>query len=96
MKKFLTGITTTGAIVLALPAVAFAHVIVTPSQAGVGQELVFNVSVPNERESDVTSVKLNIPKGVGEVTPTVIPAGPSAHQAATILSAPLPGPAIYR
>ena len=59
--------------ILALPAVAFAHVIVTPNQAGVGEELVFNVSVPNERNVAVSSVKLDIPKGVDEVTPTMIP-----------------------
>ena len=59
--------------ILALPALASAHVIVTPGQAGVAQELVFNVSVPNERSVAVTSVQLDIPKGVDEVTPTVTP-----------------------
>lgn len=73
MRKLLTGAVTTGAIIMALPAVAFAHVIVTPDQAGVGEELVFNISVPNERNVAVSSVKLNIPGGVDEVTPTMIP-----------------------
>jgi uncharacterized protein YcnI len=72
MKRLLAGITA-AVIVLALPAVAFAHVIVTPGQAGVGEELVFNVSVPNEKEVAVTSVKLDVPKGVTDVTPTVVP-----------------------
>lgn len=73
MKKILASSATGVAIALALPAVAFAHVIVTPNQAGIGEELVFNVSVPNERSVPVSSVKLDIPKGVDEVTPTIIP-----------------------
>ena len=73
MKKVLAHIALTFGLVFALPAVAFAHVIVTPNQAGIGQELVFNVSVPNERTVDVTNVKLVIPKGVSDVSPTVIP-----------------------
>jgi uncharacterized protein YcnI len=72
MKKILMGGLTSVAIALALPAVAFAHVIVTPGQAGIGEELVFNVSVPNERTAAVSSVKLAIPSGVDEVTPTMI------------------------
>lgn len=73
MRKVLISSLTGVAVAFALPAVAFAHVIVTPGQAGVGEELVFNVSVPNERTVPVSSVKLNIPSGVDEVTPTVVP-----------------------
>jgi len=73
MKKILASTLTGVVAVIALPAVAFAHVIVTPKQAGVGEELVFNVSVPNERNAPVSSVKLDIPKGVDDVTPTIIP-----------------------
>lgn len=73
MKK-LTGISTIIAVLVLLsPAIASAHVIVTPGQADVGQELVFSVSVPNERTTPVTSLKLAIPKGVDVVTPTVTP-----------------------
>lgn len=61
------------ALVLLLPAVAVAHVVVTPSRAGIGEELVFTVSVPNERNVPVTSVKLDIPNGVEGVTPTMAP-----------------------
>ena len=60
-------------VVLLTPAVAFAHVIVTPKQAGIGEELTFNVSVPNERETAVTNVKLLIPQGVTDVIPTTTP-----------------------
>lgn len=59
--------------VLTLPMTAFAHVIVTPDHAGVGQELTFDVSVPNERNTAVTNVRLAIPAGVDDVTPTVTP-----------------------
>jgi uncharacterized protein YcnI len=54
-----------------IPAVASAHVIVTPSQAGVAQELVFTASVPNEKQVAVTGLRIVIPAGVKEVTPTV-------------------------
>ena len=57
-------------IVFLSPAVAFAHVIVTPKQVGVGQEVLFNESVPNEQQTPVTSVKLLIPQGVTNVIPT--------------------------
>lgn len=73
MKRVFVSFAITAIGIIALPTVAFAHVIVTPNQAGVGQELVFNVSVPNERSTAVISVKLDVPKGVDEVTPTVIP-----------------------
>lgn len=59
------------ALMLLVPAWASAHVVVTPAQAGVAQEVVFNVSVPNERQSAVTNLKLLIPDGVSEVVPSV-------------------------
>jgi uncharacterized protein YcnI len=73
MKRLIVGTIVSIATITMIPLSAFAHVVVTPNQAGIGQELVFNVSVPNEREIGVTTVKLDIPKGVEEVTPTVIP-----------------------
>jgi uncharacterized protein YcnI len=56
--------------VFTIPTIASAHVIVTPSQAGIGQELVFNISSPNEQQTAIASLKLDIPKGVTEVVPT--------------------------
>jgi uncharacterized protein YcnI len=56
--------------VIALPAAAFAHVVVTPKQADTAQRLVFTVSVPNEKSVAVTHLKLTIPKGVADVLPT--------------------------
>lgn len=56
--------------VVLIPGIVSAHVIVTPGQANVAQELVFNVSVPNEKEVPVTNIKLLIPAGVTNVLPT--------------------------
>jgi uncharacterized protein YcnI len=72
MKKHIVSLLA-GGLIIALPAVASAHVIVTPGQVGVGEEPIFSISVPNERSSDVTSVRLAIPDGVQDVTPTVTP-----------------------
>ncbi len=55
---------------LSAPAFVSAHVIVTPSQTGIGSELTFNVSVPNEQQTPVVNLKLAIPVGVTNVTPT--------------------------
>ena len=55
---------------LLAPTLASAHVVVTPSSVGIGAEQTFNVSVPNEKDNAVTEVKLDIPSGVSEVTPT--------------------------
>jgi uncharacterized protein YcnI len=71
MKKFAATITTTLAMTLILPSAAFAHVVVTPDRVGIGQRTLFSVSVPNERQSDVTAVKLIVPRGVDDVMPTV-------------------------
>jgi len=72
MKKLIT--TSLAALSLAIfaPLTAFAHVVVTPATANVGDHVLFNVSVPNERESDVTMLKLNIPKGLDDVQPDVM------------------------
>ena len=70
IKKLSGFITMFIGLALLAPALASAHVIVTPSQAGVGQELVFNVSSPNERQTPITQVTLNIPRGVSDVVPT--------------------------
>ena len=73
MNKKLVASLGASLVLLCVPAVAFAHVVVTPAQADVGQELVFNVSVPNERQAAVSSVRVLIPRGVTDVTPTMQP-----------------------
>jgi uncharacterized protein YcnI len=70
IRKYLTSISAALAITLITPAAVFAHVVVTPGQVGVGKELTFSVSVPNEREIAVTNLRLVIPDGVTGVTPT--------------------------
>jgi uncharacterized protein YcnI len=50
-----------------------AHVVVKPSEVGIGSTQVFTTGVPNERESNVTGVRLVIPAGVESVTPYVKP-----------------------
>ncbi len=71
MKKIISATVITFGIVVMTPLAAFAHVAVTPNQANVGQEVVFNVSVPNERQAAMTSLKLDIPAGVSNVQPDV-------------------------
>lgn len=56
-----------------IPGSAFAHVVVKPAETTVGSFDTYTVSVPNEKEIAVTSVKLNIPKGLSYVTPTTKP-----------------------
>jgi len=56
--------------VISLPSIAYAHVVVTPNQANIGQEIIFNVSVPNEKESAVTNIRLIIPDTIENVAPT--------------------------
>lgn len=59
--------------VLASPGLAFAHVVVTPNQALTGAYETFTTSVPNEKDSAVTGIRLLIPDSIDSVTPTVKP-----------------------
>src|SRR5215213_11794456 len=52
-------------------AVATAHVLVSPDQAGVATSQLFTVSVPNERQSSVTGLRLVLPPGLQAVSPSV-------------------------
>jgi uncharacterized protein YcnI len=72
IKKIIVSILI-GLTILVVPATVLAHVIVTPKQAGIGEELTFNVSVPNEQQTPVTNIKLLIPQGVTNVIPTTLP-----------------------
>jgi len=64
--------------ILAFPSVltlgaslASAHVIVTPNQVGVAKEQAFSISVPSERDSATTALRLVIPSGLDDVMPTI-------------------------
>ena len=59
--------------VVALPGAAFAHVVVTPSEALTGDYETFTTSVPNEKEIPVTGLRVVIPDTIESVTPTVKP-----------------------
>src|SRR5271155_724449 len=48
---------------------AFAHVIVYPHQVGIAATQDFTVSVPNERDNPVVSVRLILPQGLSDVLP---------------------------
>jgi uncharacterized protein YcnI len=69
MKKYLLSLFIGFSVFLFFSAPAFAHVIVTPNKVGIAEIQDFTVSVPNERDNPVVSVKLLIPKGVMEVVP---------------------------
>lgn len=56
-----------------IPATAFAHVVVLPDSVGVSKFQTFTTSVPNEKEVAVTALRVVIPDGLKEVSPTVKP-----------------------
>lgn len=72
MKKLLNALGTL-AIVLIIPATAAAHVAIQPAQVSTAAYQTFTTSVPNEKDIAVTSVRLTIPLGLADVTPTVKP-----------------------
>lgn len=69
-KRLVTSIFLSIAVISLIPGAAFAHVVVTPKTAGIGEYVTFTVSVPNEEQVPVTRLKLDIPEGVNDVTPT--------------------------
>ena len=52
---------------------AFAHVVVSPDQVGIGEYQEFSISVPNEKEIPITEVKLIFPESFTSVTTNVKP-----------------------
>jgi uncharacterized protein YcnI len=52
---------------------AFAHVVVNPNQVGIGKLQTFTIGVPNEKDTPTVTVRLVLPDGLEEVTPTVKP-----------------------
>jgi len=51
----------------------YAHVAVKPSTVGIASLQTFTIGVPNEKEIPTIAVKILIPNGLGEVSPTVKP-----------------------
>src|SRR5690349_12274994 len=56
-----------------LPQATFAHVVVKPNELKPGAFQTFTISVPNEKDTPTTALKLEIPAGLKHVTPTVKP-----------------------
>lgn len=52
---------------------AFAHVVVKPDTVGVSAFQTFTTGVPNEKDNPTTQIRLVIPDGLKEVSPTVKP-----------------------
>lgn len=52
---------------------ALAHVVVTPQAASADSYQTFSISVPSERQSTTTSIRILIPDGATAVRPTVKP-----------------------
>lgn len=60
-------------IILLVPAAALAHVVVMPTQVGIGKSETFTLQVPTEKDIPTVGVRLVLPKGLKEVTPIVKP-----------------------
>jgi uncharacterized protein YcnI len=58
-------------IIMATSEIASAHVVVKPSQVGIASFQVFTVNVPTEKSVPTVALRLVIPNGLEEVTPTV-------------------------
>lgn len=69
--KFSAVLAALGTFVLSVPAIVSAHVMVTPDSATTGERVLFKASVPNERTVDVTGLRVVVPGGVTDATPTV-------------------------
>lgn len=71
MRKSIVAFVSAIGVTLLMPVAAFAHVVVTPNQATPGEYVSFTISVPNERNVAVTSLKVAIPQGVTDLQPNV-------------------------
>jgi uncharacterized protein YcnI len=72
VKKIVASTFAAAAIILS-PSVALAHVVVKPAQVATASFQTFTTGVPNEKDIEVTSLRLVIPAGLNYVSPTVKP-----------------------
>ena len=72
-KKVITSGIIVAIAVSLLPQATFAHVVVKPNEVKPGAFQTFTVSVPNEKDTPTTALKLEVPAGLKHVTPTVKP-----------------------
>lgn len=70
LKQIMYGMVCASVLSVAGGATALAHVTVKPAEVETGSYQVFTVSVPNEREQSTVEVRVDIPSGVTNVTPT--------------------------
>lgn len=70
-KKFARFAVTASVFAFSFVGVASAHVTVKPGEVKAGAFTTFTVSVPVEKDVPTTTVKLEVPAGLGHVTPTV-------------------------
>ncbi len=70
-SKFLVVGALASVLIAVSPGSAFAHVVVSPSEALTGEYETFTTSVPNEKDIPVTGIRLVIPDTIELVTPTV-------------------------
>ncbi|MFN8015845.1 MAG: YcnI family protein [Acidimicrobiia bacterium] len=74
MKKYLLGVATFIAVMLAIPLAAFAHVHVEPGAAVEGTTQTFKITVPNEDSKQKTNkIEISIPQEDGQLLTTVEP-----------------------
>lgn len=72
VKKSLLGFSVIAGLLLS-SSPAFAHVVVTPNEAGAAQPVNFTVGVPTEEDVPTVGLRIVIPEGVDSVTPNVKP-----------------------
>lgn len=73
IQKSLTSTIIALSLILIFPISAFAHVLVTPKEVKIADFQTFTVSVPNEKDIAVTSVRLLLPVGLAELLVTSKP-----------------------
>jgi uncharacterized protein YcnI len=66
-------ILSTAVLILSSTQSVFAHVVVKPSEAGVGQYVTFSIGVPPEKGIPTTALRVVIPDGIESVRPNVKP-----------------------
>ena len=69
MKLFLLALL----LVCVLTGTASDHIIVTPTSVGIASSQLFKVSIPNENDVPIISLRLVLPIGLKDVSPSIVP-----------------------
>jgi uncharacterized protein YcnI len=70
VQKLVLGLIGAVVLTISLSSSVLAHVVVSPNQVETAGFQTFTISVPNEKDSGTTTVKLTMPSGLNYVTPT--------------------------